>query len=110
MYFKLFNFLHTGTANCTGKLQRAVQANYSELYRQITASCTGKLHRAVQANYIELYRQITASCTGKLLAQRVPGGWSSQISKQSAHEVCQPYTPAVFTRQKIFLVTFLLET
>jgi len=48
------------------QVQRTVQANYSELYRQIIASFTGKLQRAVQANYIELYRQITSSCTGKL--------------------------------------------
>jgi hypothetical protein len=40
-------------------------------------------------------------------ARRVPGGRGSQITRQSAHEggkVCQPYEPAAFTPQEIFLV------
>jgi len=30
-------------------------------------------------------------------SQRVPGGWGSQSSRESAHEGCQPYAPATFT-------------
>jgi hypothetical protein len=37
-------------------------------------------------------------------AFRVPGGWGSQISRQSALEGCQPYAPAAFIPQEIFLV------
>jgi hypothetical protein len=37
-------------------------------------------------------------------AQRVPGGRGSQVYRQSAHEGCQPYAPAAFTPQEIFLV------
>jgi hypothetical protein len=40
-------------------------------------------------------------------ALRVPGGWGSQISRQSEHEggkVVNPYAPAAFTPQEIFLV------
>jgi hypothetical protein len=40
-------------------------------------------------------------------ANRFPGGWGFQSSKQSAHEGgkgCQPYAPAAFTPQEIFLV------
>jgi hypothetical protein len=40
-------------------------------------------------------------------ALRVPGGWGSQIYRQSAHEGgkgCQPYAPAAFTPQEIILV------
>jgi len=38
------------------------------------------------------------------LAHRVPGGWGSQISRQSAHKGGQPYVPAAFTPHEIFLV------
>jgi hypothetical protein len=34
----------------------------------------------------------------------VPGGWGSQIFRQSAHKCCQPYAPAAFTSQERFLV------
>jgi hypothetical protein len=37
-------------------------------------------------------------------ALRGPGGRGSQIFRQSAHEGCQPYAPAAFTPQEIFLV------
>jgi hypothetical protein len=40
-------------------------------------------------------------------ALKVPGCWSFQISRQSVHEggkICQPYAPAAFNLQKIFLV------
>jgi hypothetical protein len=40
-------------------------------------------------------------------APSVPGGWVSQILRQSAHEgskYCQPYAPAAFTPQKLFVV------
>jgi len=38
---------------------------------------------------------------------RIPGGWGSQISRQSAHKggkVVRPYAPAAFIPQEIFLV------
>ena len=45
-------------------------------------------------------------------AQRVPGGWGPQISRQSAHgrwQGCQPYAPAAFTPTKYCRYSFLLE-
>jgi len=47
-----------------------------------------------------------------LQAQRVPGGWGSQISRQLAHEdgkVVTPYALAAFTLQEILLVLISLE-
>jgi len=35
---------------------------------------------------------------------RVPGGWGSQISRQSANYGGKPYAPAAFTPHEIFLV------
>jgi hypothetical protein len=51
--------------------------------------------------WIVTYKAIPLQAwTGPL---RVPGGRGSQISRQSAHECCQPYAPAAFSCQAIFL-------
>jgi hypothetical protein len=45
--------------------------------------------------------------TGLDKALWVPGGWGFQISRKLSHDggyVCQPYAPAAFTPQEIFLV------
>jgi hypothetical protein len=42
-------------------------------------------------------------------AQRIPGGWGSQTSRQSAHEGCQPYTSAASTPRKYSWYSFPLE-
>jgi hypothetical protein len=43
-------------------------------------------------------------------AHWVPGGWGSQISRQSAHECGKPYAPAAFTRRIYSWYSFLLQT
>jgi hypothetical protein len=39
----------------------------------------------------------------------MPGGWGSQISRKSAHKGCQPYAPAAFNHQEIFVVLIFVR-
>ena len=59
-------------------------------------------HRVSPIKWIKV--KVTQSHYRSGEVQRVPGSWRSQISRQSAHETCQPYAPAAFIPQGIFLV------
>jgi hypothetical protein len=95
--YHILNFLaHWPLAQLSWSAHIEVKVN------KFSSVCCSYMFRSV-ISYMKM--RVKQSCYKAGKAHRVPEGWGSQNSRQSAHEIgCQPYAPAIFTPQELFLV------
>jgi len=103
----------TGTYRlCISKSHHSISFSTWYWVVQLTTSIQHAYNQVVYAFPCEVYRKSNPS-TGLLQAQRFPGSWSSQFSRQLAHEgikVASTMRHPLLPSRKYSCYSFLLET